>query len=326
MVCFGAGIAALATVRALGRRPSLVVDGTEALWGKTLLGAPIDTPDSLSEMQLAGRAPYVVICAYGGASVARIVATLRQLGLEEERDFCDCSDILVGSISETLVRELGHRGELESSRALRDYMLKCGIDNQSSVAGTWLMIELLKYLMAEGIAGDVAEAGVFRGGNAQMVLESLDSLLGERGYHLFDSFAGLPEVGTQDPASRAGEFANVSLEEIRDVFSPFNRVQLHVGWFAETFPQCRDKRFALAYVDCDLYQPTVECCEFFYSRLVAGGVLLFHDYWVEDEELPVGGREPFTGVRRAVDEFAMRSDARVVRFPETTHAMIVRER
>ena len=45
------------------------------------------------------------------------------------------------------------------------------------------------------------------------------------------------------------------------------------------------------HLDVDLYQPTRDALEFFYSRVNAGGMFLIHDYlWAE-------------GVRQAVQEF-----------------------
>ncbi len=324
VVGFGAGLATLATLRSSGIRPELLVDGTEALWGQTLLGVPIAAPAALGAMVHDGQRPFVIVCAYGGRSVARIFESLVELGLEQNRDFCECSEFLVTTMSQTLSTRLGHESLESRCHDIRELMLSRAIDNQSSVAGTWLVVELLHWLRANGVAGDVAEAGVFQGGNALLVLETLGEELAGRGYHLFDSFEGLPEVSERDPASRAGEFANVSFDSICKSFAPYHRAQLHKGWFVDTFPTRTEDRYCLAYVDCDLYEPTVECCEFFYERLSAGGVLLFHDYWVADSALPMGGREPFTGVRTAVDEFAAARGVRIVRFPETTHALLVR--
>jgi hypothetical protein len=81
----------------------------------------------------------------------------------------------------------------------------------------------------------------------------------------------------------------------------------------------------MAYIDCDLYEPTLECCEFFYRRLNPGGVMLFHDYCGAEPDLPQGVKVPFTGVKKAVDEFFLARPETVIEFPETTHALIVKQ-
>ena len=80
----------------------------------------------------------------------------------------------------------------------------------------------------------------------------------------------------------------------------------------------------MAYVDCDLYEPALECCEFFYDRTPPGGVLLFHDYTIEGLEVPSWQRAPFGGIRRAVSEFMTGRPEKVVEFPETMHAVVIR--
>jgi O-methyltransferase len=206
----------------------------------------------------------------------------------------------------------------ESVRALT---LFTSLDNKSSIAGTWLLQELLHRQLST-VAGDIAEAGIYTGGNACLTLTLAARHLGNRNYHLLDSFAGFPEFSSHDPQSRSGEFRDVSLGSIRDLFSHFECARLHVGFFAQTLPSLVDHTFALAYIDCDCYEPTLECCEFFYPRMSAGGMILFHDYWRPRPGLPPGSKEPFTGVAKAADEFAAAEGESIVVFPETTHALL----
>ena len=46
----------------------------------------------------------------------------------------------------------------------------------------------------------------------------------------------------------------------------------------ETFDGLEAGRFSFVHVDVDLYQPTIDCCHFFYPRLVPGGMMVFDDY------------------------------------------------
>ena len=51
----------------------------------------------------------------------------------------------------------------------------------------------------------------------------------------------------------------------------------------------------------DLYEPTLKGLEFFYPKLVKGGVILVHDYFKGFLPHPLG---EFLGIRKAVSEFA----------------------
>src|SRR6187549_921083 len=63
------------------------------------------------------------------------------------------------------------------------------------------------------IAGDIAEIGVFRGGTARL-LAKVSAPAGKT-VHLFDTFAGMPEVDTQADLHQAGDFANTSLTGVQ---------------------------------------------------------------------------------------------------------------
>ncbi len=76
----------------------------------------------------------------------------------------------------------------------------------------------------------------------------------------------------------------------------------------------------MVYADCDLYEPTLQLCEYFYPRIAEGGYLLFHDYWVPEHDPP--HFKTFRGVHRAVREFLGADLSRLIVFPETTHALL----
>ena len=50
------------------------------------------------------------------------------------------------------------------------------------------------------------------------------------------------------------------------------------GWIPERFDEVADKKFSFVHVDVDLYQPTRDSVEFFFPRLVPGGMLVCDDY------------------------------------------------
>lgn len=53
--------------------------------------------------------------------------------------------------------------------------------------------------------------------------------------------------------------------------------------------------------------------------------MLFHDYFDKCVGLPSGCRKPFTGVKLATDEFFRTRPEKIFQFPETTHALIVKQ-
>ncbi len=314
VIGYGATLAAAQTLGTSQIRPTCIVDDRVELLGKHLAGVPIEPPAILSRVDTAST--FIVVFAYKPSSIRQIASKLAVMGYRYLDNWIDCSFLHFESLSHRLHQVFAI--EPDGSLFLKTHALSLGssIENLSSIAGTWLYLELLNNVAP---AGSVAELGVYHGGNAFIALT-----LGARScpYHLFDSFAGLPQPSALDPPSRAGEFADVSLDLIRSTFKDFPTVQLHEGSFSTTLPEVANESFAMVYVDCDLYEPTRECCRFFYDRIEPGGILLFHDY--SEPLAEVSGSVPFTGVKRAVDEFVRDRCDPPVEFPETTHALVVK--
>ena len=135
--------------------------------------------------------------------------------------------------------------------------------------------------------GEMAEVGVYQGCSAKII--SLAS--GARPLHLFDTFAGLPspDADEQD-RMRTGHYA-ASLPSVQAFLRDTKNVHFYQGMFPDTAAPVADKRFSFVHLDVDLKSSTLACLAFFYPRMVAGGVILTHDY------------SYLNGVREAFEEF-----------------------
>lgn len=148
-----------------------------------------------------------------------------------------------------------------------------------------------------GLEGEFAECGVYKGGTAYVISKALQGhpAAGTKKLHLFDTFAGMPKTADQDPSYlREGHFGDVSLDGVKAFLKDFQFTVYHPGFIPDTLAPVKDRRFAFAHIDVDIYQTTKDCCEFFYDRMSRGGVMLFDDYGdpgLRDSE------------KRAVDEF-----------------------
>jgi len=148
----------------------------------------------------------------------------------------------------------------------------------------------------DGVAGDVIEAGTWRGGASILMRATLDAL-GETGRTVYvaDSFQGFPmadEVGDLNTA----DFLAVPADEVREHFARFglsDGVQLVEGFFEETLPTLTDQRWAIIRLDGDTYAATSAALDALYPRLAVGGYLIVDDFGVMEHE----------ECRRAVEEF-----------------------
>jgi O-methyltransferase len=138
----------------------------------------------------------------------------------------------------------------------------------------------------EGIGGAIAELGVFEGGSARVLADAK----GARSLHLFDSFEGLPPIGPQDSTFVRGEY-RAAKSTVERVLEGATNVKFHVGQFSNTKNEVSDLRFSLVNIDVDLRDTTIEALDFFYPRVIRGGVLVCDDYTTSE------------GVRNVVDDF-----------------------
>jgi len=126
------------------------------------------------------------------------------------------------------------------------------------------------------IPGDAAEAGVYRGGTARLIAETFRN--SGKKILLFDTFAGMPEVSATRDTHTAGDFGDTSLEQVKSFLADLADIEFYQGLFPETAAPVSNRTFCFVHVDVDLYQSTLDCCQFFYPRLSRGGVIIFDDY------------------------------------------------
>lgn len=140
----------------------------------------------------------------------------------------------------------------------------------------YILASLAAY--AVHLRGDFAECGVYKGGTALLISRMLKD--SKKMFYLFDSFQGLPPANNQyDNYYGDGYFSDASADDVRALLGGFQAfVEIREGWIPETFVGLEDNRFALVHIDVDLYQSALDCCAYFYPRVVSGGVLIFDEY------------------------------------------------
>jgi O-methyltransferase len=153
------------------------------------------------------------------------------------------------------------------------------------------------------LGGSIAEVGVYRGASARLI-RNADS---DRVLHLFDTFEGLPETTEQDQEFHLGQFQKgefaCSLEDVRQYVGSAHNIHFHKGIFPETSDPIKDERFSFVHIDVDIYASSLAALTFFYPRMVAGGIILSHDF------------ATCAGPRKAITEFFAARPEPVIELP-----------
>jgi hypothetical protein len=168
--------------------------------------------------------------------------------------------------------------------------------------------------LAEGIASssgpveNFAECGCYTGHSSFAISKILQRHSFEKKFYIFDSFEGLSSATDNDLLASDGETVREDLKSLlatdalkfvgdldaySKLMSEFPFVDIKKGWIPKRFSDVEDLQFSFVHIDVDVYEPTRDSLNFFYSRLVKGGVIAVDDY----------SRPYWPGCDRAVQEF-----------------------
>ncbi len=117
--------------------------------------------------------------------------------------------------------------------------------------------------------GAIVEIGVYKGGSAYR----LNEVARGRKLHLFDTFKGIPFVGSQDLIP-LGAFSDTSKEAVQ---AALPEATIYEGLFPDTLPDDL-VNLAFVHVDCDQQATCREAIERLWPRMVPGGIMAFDDY------------------------------------------------
>lgn len=276
-IIFGAGNKGRMLVRMLEKGEAeagahCIVDNDPGKWGTAIGKCPIREPKYLLTLPRGSFRVHIAV----GPAYPEVRDKLIGYGLTEHLDFFDAC------ITPARLSDLDNNYQRIRDR-VRDYTL---------LSDERLQMLYLFARAVEHLPGEIAEVGVYRGGTA-CLLASVYSM-GDKVVHLFDTFGGIPPVADDIDVHREGDFSDTSLDVVAEYLGEFGNVAFHPGIFPDSVsPEISAAGYCFVHVDADMYRSVVECCSFFYPRLVKGGMMLFDDY----------GFPSCPGVKKGVDEY-----------------------
>jgi hypothetical protein len=163
------------------------------------------------------------------------------------------------------------RDDLALIRATREQVPMLMRDPAALTILTWVR-------SAIRLGGDLAEAGVFQGGSARLICAAK----GDAPLHLFDVFDTLQGAAPLDAAELAVrdyfDAVYAPLKQVQTLLAPWPEVYFHPGLFPRSAESVADRRFSFVHLDLDLADGTASALDFFYPRLLPGGVIIGDDY------------------------------------------------
>ena len=173
------------------------------------------------------------------------------------------------------------------------------ISDQVDATELGALLRELEAVLQSGVTGNVVEFGCYVGTTSLFIRRLLDAYNFTGEFHVYDSFAGLPEK-TQADASAAGEqFKAGELLAPRKTFvQNFKKADLelptiHKGWFADFTPDDVPESIIFAFFDGDFYESIADSFRVCDGKFQKTATIVVDDY--ANEALP--------GAARAVDEW-----------------------
>ena len=164
--------------------------------------------------------------------------------------------------------------------------------------------------------GDFVECGVNRGGMSRAVMHYIGFEHLNKSFYLLDTFCGLvdDQVSEQERRHGISEFRYSECHEaVKNTFADFKNIEIVRGAIPETLCQVTSNSICYLHIDMNCAAPEIAAAEYFWDKLVPGGIVLLDDY----------GWPNHIVQKRAFDEFAARRGARILGLP-TGQGMIIK--
>ena len=152
------------------------------------------------------------------------------------------------------------------------------LNNAGDISRFYFLNLCIDQLLQEGINGNVAELGVYKGNSAYLLAKYARRI--NTTLFLFDTFKSFDhkDLSGIDKNADADTFSDTSLNYVREIIGDSN-VKYIQGYFPESLSQVNDlQQFSLVHLDCDLEKPFTAGLNYFYPKLMPGGFLIMHDY------------------------------------------------
>ncbi len=162
---------------------------------------------------------------------------------------------------------------------------------------------------AKQLPGDFVECGTNTGIMSLAICDYVDFNASGKQFWLFDTFEGIPpeQMSEQERAGNVGlnDMYFDCYELVSRNFAPFPNAHLVRGRIPESLTQVEIERVAYLSIDLNIEYPERAALEFFWPKLVPGGIVIFDDY----------GWLPHRAQHDSHDAFAQRHGVEIFTLP-----------
>lgn len=150
------------------------------------------------------------------------------------------------------------------------------------------LIQIIKNILKNDNVRDFVECGCWKGHSSFIISELIKKSKKKIYFNIFDSFEGLSNITKKDEDlfyektkfknSVKNQFSSSENFLKNTVLKNFKFIKIYKGWIPSRFFILKKKKFSFIHIDVDLYEPTYQSLEFFFPKLIKGGVIICDDY------------------------------------------------
>jgi O-methyltransferase len=171
---------------------------------------------------------------------------------------------------------------------------------------------------ATQLEGDFVDCGVHTGIFARSVINYVDFTKTNKKYYLLDTFTGLSEKFSSSKELERNTHMGYNnrgdiYEEVKETFKDFN-VKIIKGAVPDTLTQVDSNKICYLSIDMNCVQPEIDALNFFWDKMVKGGVIILDDY---------GYANSFNDQKEAHDKFAKSKGVKILSLP-TCQGLIIK--
>lgn len=170
------------------------------------------------------------------------------------------------------------------------------------------------------LEGDFVDCGVNTGIFARAVINYSNFELSNKKYFLLDTFNGLDKKYSSENELKRNsllgyekENSDLLFDQVTDTFKDFN-VKIIRGSVPETLQYVDSHKISYLSIDMNCVAPEVAALEFFWDRMVSGGIIVLDDY---------GYANMHNEQKEAQDKFAISKGVQILSLP-TCQGIIIK--
>jgi len=170
---------------------------------------------------------------------------------------------------------------------LYNYFLRC---NDTDLFNKMIVRNnILTEVIKKNLPGSYAEIGIMKGALSFQIMKTLLLHNIEQNFYIFDFFEDEINIINKNEENQIKEmyertnYTRFSVNEIMECsqninFNNLNCIKGNIELTIPEFLEHNNDRFCFVYIDIDVEKPTLLALEYFWNRLVSGGIIILDDY------------------------------------------------